>query len=98
MMSIDNFINNIKMAYYGVSFECRDPYKRTELENKLKEFNFKYAPGYVPVTDFYIYTIKGGNKKRIPEFLDWFRKKNEAKYHSAKSIFKTKIHCFCWPN
>ena len=95
-MQIKDFCINIKMAYYGLALECRNPFEKKEIEEMLKKHELRWVSGYIEPNKLYAYNIIGGKMKNVEACVRTFIKAHECRRHYGKTIFKTKIMCLLW--
>ena len=89
-------VNAAKALRYGLVFECVDPFKKAEIEKKMKEFGLHWIPGYIEADSKYIYIITGGKKSKVKEYTEWFIKVHECSSSVLRSYFRRKVLCLCW--
>jgi hypothetical protein len=83
------------MAWYRCSFEVKDPFSRVEVEKKLEEMGIKCLTGYTDFLGLYSYAVVGGKKKKVMEFLDWFKGDGELRCFSSKNeLTRTTMYSF----
>ncbi len=88
----------IRAARYGCALCVSDPFKKSELENKMKEMGIRYMMGYYEHMALYSYTVlgtKGRKHDDLADLLEWFRGDGRLKYFISRNmIFRTKMYCF----
>ena len=99
MFSFKDLIDNINFARYHVCFETKDPFQKAELESKMNEYGITFSDGYMHMDGIYSYAVIGvkGGMPKLMEFVAWFKKEHEWKYHYSKhGLFRNRITCLCW--
>lgn len=92
--SLKNIWNNICWAFIGLAVDVSDPWLKREVEVELDSRHIKYFLSYNQKKKRYIFAIIGGKKKKIYDFVDWFKSHEEWRNYKIKHmLFKNDIVC-----